>query len=185
MSTSDIEKLKTGIQQHWSHPVGEKAQRYVGKFFDTTRLGTRISGDVEGNHGTYTVTIEVDDKLSAACSCYIGKSGYCHHCHALGVTFLEKPEIFVELKTRSLDAVETPGDLTEYLRGVTLDALLKKLRKIGITQKAFAESMGTSSQHVSAVKSSERRNRYFHDLGALKIACLWFLERFAPDETKK
>jgi transcriptional regulator with XRE-family HTH domain len=59
-----------------------------------------------------------------------------------------------------------------------LDELIQSLRKQGITQKAFAESIGMSSQKLSAIKSSERRNRYFHELGATKLACLWVLERF-------
>lgn len=47
-----------------------------------------------------------------------------------------------------------------------------------ITQKAFAESIGMNTQHLSTVKASERHNRIFHELGAIKAACLWFLERF-------
>jgi hypothetical protein len=31
------------------------------------------------------------------------------------------------------------------------------------------------------VKSSERRSRYFNELGAVKVACLWFLERFGKE----
>ena len=58
---------------------------------------------------------------------------------------------------------------------------LFRLRAIGITQKAFAESIGMNSRHLSAVKSSERRNRYFNELGAVKVACLWFLERFGKE----
>lgn len=37
-----------------------------------------------------------------------------------------------------------PGDMLEYLRGVTLDDLIDQLRARGITQKAFAESIGMS-----------------------------------------
>lgn len=179
MSGSEYETLKTAIEKHWSGSPGDKTKPYVGKFFGTTRLGTRISGQVEGNYGTYTVTIQVaEGGIQSACSCYIGKGGYCHHCHALALTFIQDPERFTELKTRPLEAVDTPDDMLEYLRGVTLDDLVAQLRAIGITQKAFAASIGMSTQHLSAVKASERRNRYFHELGAIKVACLWFLEHF-------
>ncbi len=182
MSKSDLEVLKATIEKHWPSPPGDKAKPYVGKFFGTTRLGTRISGQVEGNHGTYTVTIKVDEgRIQSACSCYIGKGGFCHHCHALGLTFIQDPGRFVELKTRPLEAVDTPDTMLEYLRGVTLDSLIDQLRAIGITQKAFAASIGMSTQHLSAVKASERRNRYFHELGAIKVACLWFLEHFKKE----
>ena len=36
---------------------GDKAKRYVGEFFEGTRLGTKISAKVIGNHGTYAVSI--------------------------------------------------------------------------------------------------------------------------------
>ena len=55
---------------------------------------------------------------------------------------------------------------------------IQQSRKQGVTQKAFVESIGMSSQKLSAIKSNERRNRDFYELGATKLACLWVLERF-------
>ena len=52
------------------------------------------------------------------------------------------------------------------------------IAKQGITQKAFAEAMGMNPRHLTAVKSSERRNRTYNELGAIKLACLWALDRF-------
>jgi transcriptional regulator len=54
--------------------------------------------------------------------------------------------------------------------------LLQQLREQGITQTAFAESIGTSSKRLSAVKRSELRNRFHSELGALKLASLWLLD---------
>jgi len=182
MADTDIECLKTAIARHWTYLPDEKVQRYVGKFFDATRLGTKIAAQVEGNHGIYRVTLEArEGRLFSACSCYIGKHGSCHHCHALGLTFLAHPEHFRVLKTRLLEDVHSLPELEEYLRGVTLDELVDQLKARGITQKAFAASIGMSTQHLSAVKASERRNRYFHELGALKLACLWVLTHFGED----
>lgn len=31
-------------------------------------------------------------------------------------------------------------------------------------------------QHFTVVKSSERRNRHFMELGAMKLACMWVLD---------
>ncbi|MCP4535599.1 MAG: hypothetical protein GY832_00460 [Chloroflexi bacterium] len=179
MPTSDLEILKSTIQKNWSSKPSDKAKRYVGKFFDATRFGTKITAKVLGNHGTYTVSMQVKEgSLTSACSCYIGKYGGCHHCQSLAITFLQDTTKFRELKQRNLDQVGELADIPEYLRSVTLDELIQELKKKGITQKAFAESIGTSSQKLSAIKSSERRNRYFHELGATKLACLWVLERF-------
>ena len=180
MSTSDVEILKSALQKHWPSEPSYKAARYVGRFFNATRFGTKIAAKVIGNHGTYTVSIQINqDRLTSACSCYIGKHGHCHHCHALAVTFLKEANTFTELKQRNLDEVASVADIPEYLRSVTLDDLIQQLKQQGVTQKAFAESIGMSSQKLSAIKSSEKRNRYFHELGATKLACLWVLERFA------
>lgn len=179
MLQSNTDILKKNIRKHWSTKGTPKSNRYVGKFSDATRLGTKIAGKVLGNHGIYKVSISItENHLSSTCSCYIGKHGGCHHCQALGITYLKTPDIFVELKQRTLRRVKTLEHLPEFLRSVTLYDLIKELKKQGITQKAFAESIDMSSQKLSAIKSSEKRNRNFHELGAVKLACLWTLEKF-------
>ncbi len=180
MSDHDLELLKKAVAQRWMRPGGEKVEYYVDRFYDRQRIGTKIIALVEGNHGTYTVSIHAESHqvLTVACSCYIGKHGGCHHCAALAATFMQSPDSFTVVKTMKLEEVRELADLHRYLAGVTLDDLVKRLQARGITQKALAESMGMSSKHLSAVKSSERRNRYFHELGAIKLACLWVLEHF-------
>ena len=59
-----------------------------------------------------------------------------------------------------------------------LEFLLQALKVKGISQKQLAESMGMNPRHLSAIKSSELRHRYFNELGATKLACLWMLEHF-------
>ena len=39
-----------------------------------------------------------------------------------------------------------------------------------------------STQHLSAVKSGELRNRRYHELGAIKLAVLWVMEHFDKKE---
>jgi uncharacterized Zn finger protein len=183
MSQSEIDTLKRVIQVYWPGAPGDKTKKYIGQFFNRTRLGTKITAQVIGNHGTYTVSVGVDaQKVMSTCSCYIGKHG-CHHTVALAKTFLNDPTSFQELKTRPLDALQELAELPEYLRGVTLEKLLQELKAQGITQKAFAESIGMSTQHLSAVKSAELRNRTYHELGATKLACLWVLERFGKKKS--
>ena len=180
MPTSDIAKLATAIRRTWSGEPGEKAQKYIGAFFGGVRVGTKIKAQVIGNHGTYTVSIEArDDQVVSACSCYIGKGGFCHHCAALAKTFLQVPDSFVEVKPKKREDVKGLDDVHQYLQGVTLNDLLKQLSEQGVTQKAFAESIGINSRHLSAIKSSEARNHYFNELGATKLACLWVLEHLA------
>jgi hypothetical protein len=185
---SDVTALQTAIRKHWSGTPSAKASRYVGQFFNTVRVGTKIAGKVEGNHGTYTVSIQVQEQgLSSACSCYIGRGGYCHHCEALAATFLKDENIFREVQPKQRESVQSLEEVREYLQGVTLEALLKELGEHGITQKALAESIGMNPRHLSVIKSSELRNHYFNELGATKLACLWVLahqERSRSSERK-
>ena len=187
MSSTDIEILTKGIQSRWYSQPGDKAKAYVGKFSNRVRMGTKIIAQVVGNHGTYTVSIQVSPELSiiSACSCYIGKGGYCHHCAALAETFLKAPDSFVEIVAKTLDEVKALAEVAEYLNSVTLENLLARLKEKGISQKTFAASIGMSTQHLSAVKSSELNNRFYHELGATKLACLWILEHYAEIEKER
>ncbi|MBN1429055.1 MAG: hypothetical protein JXB07_11765 [Anaerolineae bacterium] len=184
MTEQDIEAFKTVLSQHWPPSSSEKVRRYIGKFYECKRIGTKIVALVQGNHGVYTVSIQMTEQaITSACSCYIGKHGYCHHCAALAATFLNDPGSFTEIVPKRLEQVQDVPDLPDYLTHVTLDELIGQLRAKGITQKAFAESIGMSTRHLSAIKSSERGNRRFHELGAVKLACLWMMEHF--DQVKK
>jgi uncharacterized Zn finger protein len=180
LSNSDLEILTKSIQRNWPSPIGDKAQAYVGKFTNRIRIGSKIVAQVVGNHGTYTVSIQATPEFTAssACSCYIGKGGFCHHCAALAKTFLKAPESFVEKTAKKLSDIKGLNDVTEFLEGTTLEKLISQLKEKGITQKAFAASIGMSTQHLSAIKSSELRNRFYHELGATKLACLWILEHY-------
>ena len=187
MSELNIETLKKTIAASWSQEVGYKAGRYVDKFFERSIRGSKIMAKVRGNHGIYRVSIEVkEERAHAACSCYIGGGGICHHCHALAVTFLKDPQSFGEQKaSQSLppkDAtieskkIKKLSELEDYLESFTLDSLIKELKTKGFTQKALAQSMGMNPRHLASIKSCELRNRYYNELGATKLACLWVLE---------
>jgi uncharacterized Zn finger protein len=177
MATTDVEVIETALRKRWSFTPSVKAKGYVGKFVNATRTGKKITAQVEGNHGRYTVSIEAEpDSLTSACSCYIGKGGFCHHCEALAHTFLEHPRRFKAIKSKKLQDVKRLDQLSEPLRATTLDALLKELKARGVSQKAVAESIGMNPRHLGAIKSSELRNRYYNELGATKLACLWVLE---------
>lgn len=179
MNQNDIDALKTNIQSTWDQEPGAKAKRYIGRFFDRIRTGKKIVAKVEGNYGVYTVSIDVKQKsVDSACSCYIGAGGFCHHCDALALTFLNDPDSFRATKQKTLKRVRTINDLQSYLKGKTLDSLLQDLKAQGITQKDFAQSIGMNPRHLSSIKSSELRNRYYNELGATKLACLWALEHF-------
>ena len=96
MADTELEQLHTAMKRHWPRVPSKKAQPYVNAFSAKARSGTKITAKVVGNHGTYTVSIQLDPQgLTSACSCYIGKHGYCHHCEALAITFVQQqfPEV--------------------------------------------------------------------------------------------
>lgn len=182
----DIDGLKKIIQSVWNRPPSDKSNRYIDHFFDRELIGKRIIAKVQGNHGIYKVTINVKaNNVDSACSCYIGRDGFCHHCSALAYTFLKNPDSFKEIKYKTQKQIRTLEDLESFLKGKTLEMLLKDMKATGITQKAFAESIGMNPGHLTAIKSSELRNRYFNELGATKLACLWVLEHLKPQATSK
>jgi len=177
MKQTDVDILKTAIQNHWTYAPTKKGAGYVGQFFERSRTRRKIVAKVQGNHGIYTVSVEAKEKqVHSACSCYIGRGGGCHHCHALAITFLQQPESFKKTAKKGKREIETLEDVHSYLKGVTLESLLKELKNQGITQKAFAESIGMNPRHLGSIKSCELRNRYYNELGATKLACLWVLE---------
>jgi uncharacterized Zn finger protein len=95
MADAALAQIQTAIKRQWSRVPSQKAKPYVNAFFATVRTDTKITAKVVGNHGTYTVSIQVDTLgLTSACSCYIGKHGYCHHCEALAITFVQDPSLF-------------------------------------------------------------------------------------------
>ncbi len=176
---TDLDELSTLLKKRLPVTTYEKTARYVGKFYDCEVRGRLLKGLVVGNHGEYRVSYEVTEGgyANEACSCYIGKRG-CHHTDALAHTFLQDParfRVIVKLERSSMKRLE---DVAAYLEGVTLEELLDEMRSYGILQSEFAEVTGMASGHLAAVKASERRNRFFHELGATKLACLWVLERF-------
>ena len=179
---SEIGEVKAAIIRHqWGMSSDEKVTRYVGKFFDRQRTGKKIVARVVGNHGTYTVSLSVKaGRTSGACSCYVGRDG-CHHCDALAKTFLDNPESFVAVAGKRRRNIRTLDDLANYLKGVTLAKLIDQMKERGVTQTAFAESIGMNPRHLAAIKSSEARHRYFNELGATKLAVLWVIENVEVD----
>ena len=73
---NDVELLTKAIRRTWRGKPGSKTERYIGAFWERTRRGVKIVAKVEGNHGTYTVSLAVSDddknKIDSGCSCYIG-----------------------------------------------------------------------------------------------------------------
>ena len=174
----DIEQAKRAVIKELRvyGGISEKVNRYIGKFYGRQIKNERILAKVKGNYGEYTVSLKPDGRhLDFNCSCYIGKGG-CHHCVALVHTFLKNSKSFEIVNETKRSGVKSLEQLGNYLDYVTLGELTNELKSVGISQKVFAEAIGTTSRYLSSVKASEARNRFYKGLGATKLACLWLIE---------
>ena len=174
----DIEQAKqiVGKELRVYGGASEKVNRYIGKFYACQIKNERILAKVQGNHGEYTVSLKLDERrVDFSCSCYIGKHG-CHHTVALAHTFLKDSESFEIVNETKRIGVKSIEQLGNYLDYVTLGELMDELKNVGISQKEFAAAVGTTSAHLTSVKTSEARNRFYKGLGATKLACLWMIE---------
>ena len=103
-----------------------KAQSYVNEFFDRQRWGRKITAKVEGNHGTYAVSIDGTGEVEkAGCSCYIGRAGGCHHGRALAETFLADPASFVPQEIVRREEIRSLEDLQKWQKGALLSELVE------------------------------------------------------------
>jgi uncharacterized Zn finger protein len=163
-----IVDLKKRIMKELEKPISVKIKNYINKFFETKEYEDKITGKVEGNYGIYNVSIVFkDDRLDHRCSCYLG--GKCHHSNALAYTYVYSPSIFE--KVEKIDLLEI-DNLKEYIDQFTLEELLSKIKKAGISQKKFAESIGMIPRHLTSIKSCELSNRFYHELGQQNLlAC--------------
>jgi uncharacterized Zn finger protein len=78
-----------------------RAQPYVREFTHRLLSGRAITGRVAGPHGVYTVSLASEDvHLKPSCSCRTDGE-FCRHAIALGLTYIEEPETFYDLRTLS------------------------------------------------------------------------------------
>ena len=178
MEESPSNQLLEAIKKQYTHQPSDKVKKYINAFHTKSKRKETIRAKVEGNHGTYMVSIRLKgNQLTDACSCYIGKYG-CHHTTALAYNYKADPSSFEAIKITKRSTVKDLKTLGDYLKGASLEELIDELKETkGITQAAFAKSIGMSSRHIGAVKTAENRNRQFKELGAIKLACLYVLER--------
>ena len=94
-----------------------RAQPYVREFTHRLRSGPSITGRVAGPHGVYTVSLSIEDStLTPACSC-TSDAGFCRHAIALGLTYIEEPQSFYDLRILT-------AQLQQYSHGELVDLIL-------------------------------------------------------------
>lgn len=99
-------------ETHLAHAVDEKifhrAQPYVGEFTHRLCCGNTIAGRVAGNYGVYAVSLGGDgSKLAPSCTCPADME-FCKHAVALGLTYLEEPDSFYDLRSLATQLEQRP-----------------------------------------------------------------------------
>jgi uncharacterized Zn finger protein len=95
-----------------------RAQPYVREFTHRLRSGPFIAGRVAGPHGVFTVSLTIEDStLTPACSC-TSDPGFCRHAIALGLTYIEEPQSFYDLRTLT-------AQLERYSHGELVELILQ------------------------------------------------------------
>ncbi|MBE7554290.1 MAG: hypothetical protein HS126_24790 [Anaerolineales bacterium] len=142
MLQTDVEVLKEALQRHWPGQPDNKARGYVGQFLMERAWEQKFQPRWRVITAFTPCQSESTSEESLLLVVVIGKHGYCHHCAALALTFLNDPASFSEIKTKPLAAVQGLAELTEYLHSVTLDELLQELKARGITRKPLPKALG-------------------------------------------
>jgi uncharacterized Zn finger protein len=93
-----------------------RAQPYVREFTHRLRSGPSIAGRVAGPHGVFTVSLTIEDStLTPACSC-TSDPGFCRHAIALGLTYIEEPQSFYDVRTLMAQLEQcSHGELVELI----------------------------------------------------------------------
>jgi len=93
-----------------------RAQPYVREFTHRLRSGPTISGRVAGPHGVFSVSLTIEDlTLTPTCSC-TSDPGFCRHAIALGLTYIEEPQSFYDLRTLATQLEQSShGELVELI----------------------------------------------------------------------
>lgn len=94
----------------------------VGAVFDTKRQGMTLKARVQGQMAEpYRVSVTCDAQkiVDSECSCPVGQGGTCKHVAALLLTWIDTPDVFLEVE-----------DLEASLRRRTKDELIALIRQM-------------------------------------------------------
>jgi uncharacterized Zn finger protein len=106
------EQLAQVVEEKTFH----RAQPYVREFTHRLRSGPAIVGRVAGPHGIYTVSLRIENSdFIPDCSC-ASDAGFCKHVIALGLTYIEEPQSFYDLRTLTAQLEQAPhGELVDLI----------------------------------------------------------------------
>lgn len=158
----------------------QRAENYVGKFHNCSVDSSHIKGTIRGNHGDYTVTLKIDtDPIEFECECEKGKSIFCKHAAALGLTYIYTPWEFASNQKIDRNSIRTTDEIKFYIKTTPLKQLLDELKKIEVSISELADLSGITMKQISSIVKEDTRGKHHTLTDPLKLSCLYLLEKYS------
>ncbi len=145
----------------------QRAENYVGKFHNCSIDNSCIKGTIKGNHGDYTVSMDIDtDPIQFKCDCEKGQEVFCKHAAALGLTYIYTPWVFASNQKMDRNALRTTDDIQFYVKTTKLKQLLDDLKAAGVSVSQLAELTGIAMKQISCLvkDDTDGKNHSLTDL---------------------
>ena len=155
LSEDDLKKVSSQL-------TIQRAESYVGNFYDCSLNDKVLSGKIRGNHGEYSVEVSFNDagEISAhKCMCETSKEEFCKHAAALGLTYIYTPWLFSGKRINHED-VKTFDELKYYIATTPLKEMITNLKSAGYSLADIAELLKISVLQLSTIVNSPAYGAY-------------------------
>lgn len=157
----------------------QRAESYVGNFYDCNISNDTLTGKIRGNHGEYNVSLtynEHSEIISHKCMCERAKTTCCKHAAALGLTYIYTPWLF-HGKRISRSEIKSIEDLQYYLATMPLKDVFSGLKDEGILLSDLALILKISVSQLSAIVKDDQAGKVHQLTEPIKIATLYMIEK--------
>ena len=131
--------------------MGRSREQRVAEYVDSDflrqrlRTGNRLSCLIEGRHGNYITSIDLNDRLDFSCSCP-SEQYPCKHVDALLETYTVNRKSFIDLDR-----------LLKKLAKLEKSELLDKMRSMIIISPPALSALGVSGFELTGTRDMEER----------------------------
>lgn len=157
----------------------QRAESYVGNFYDCSINDETLSGKIRGNHGEYNVSLTLDANgkvISHKCLCDRSKIECCKHATALGLTYIYTPWLF-NGKRIDRSMIKSMDDLQYYLSTTPLKEVFSGLKDLGIPLSDLANLLKISTSQLSSIVKDDQAGKVHTLTEPIKLGCLYLLDK--------
>lgn len=157
----------------------QKAESYVGNFFDCNLTDETLVGKIRGNHGEYSVELTVGEGgniISHKCACENSKEAICKHSAALGLTYIYTPWLFNGRRMKRSN-ISNIDELKYYISTTPLREMFIELRGKGINLSDMADLLKVSAVQLSSVIKEDQLGKTHQLTEPIKLACAYLLDK--------